>query len=565
MQRARQAILAHGGADAVNSFTRFFLAMLGQISYDQCPAVPPEMVLLPKWFPVNLYAMSAWSRTIVVPLSIIAALEPVRKIEPRYGIRELFLREPKDWPPLRTRGLPGGTGLLSWDRFFRHVNSLLKWCQRRGLMPLRRRAIAAATQWMLDRFQASDGLGAIFPPIIFSLAALKSLGYPDESQAVKDCYQQLEGLVIEDESAAAARLQPCKSPVWDTAIALRAVTAGGTRPTRRAVGRAVDWLVDRQTTRHGDWAQTVAAEPGGWYFEAANEFYPDVDDTAMVLMALEGQFQRPPSVAGALPPDLDVMPAHDTDHDVDGLQRSMAAIQRGLHWLLAMQNDDGGWAAFDRNNHRRFLCYVPFADHNAMIDPSTPDVTGRVLEALGQLGRRTGDAAVDRAVAYLRGSQEPDGSWLGRWGVNYIYGTWQALVGLRAVGVPREDRAVSAGANWLLACQQPGGGWGESAASYDHPQLRGQGPTTASQTAWALLGLVAAGLEGHPAVLRGVRYLTASQTAAGTWTETEFTGTGFPRVFYLRYHYYPVYFPLLALAHWAARAEPRSAVHPGEG
>ena len=233
----------------------------------------------------------------------------------------------------------------------------------------------------------------------------------------------------------------------------------------------------------------------------------------------------------------------------------MAAIDRGLRWLLAMQNGDGGWGAFDRNNNREFLCYVPFADHNAMIDPSTPDLAGRALEALGQLGRRVGDPAVDRAVAYIRRNQNADGSWFGRWGVNYIYGTWQAITGLVAVGVPAEDPAVAAGANWLLAHQQASGAWGESPESYEFPQLCGQGPPTASQTAWALLGLMAAGLRQHPAVVRGVRYLTAAQQPDGTWEEPEYTGTGFPRVFYLRYHYYPIYFPLLALSQWAAKSD----------
>jgi squalene-hopene/tetraprenyl-beta-curcumene cyclase len=586
MDRARAAILAHGGADAVNSFTRFFLAFLGQISYDQCPAVPPEMVLLPQWFPVNLYAMSAWSRTIVVPLSIVSALEPVRKLPPRLGIRELFLREPKDWPRLRCPGLPGKTGPLSLDGFFRAVNGVLKWAQRKGYTPLRRRAIAAARDWMLDRFPASDGLGAIYPPIVFSLVALRCLGYDDEHPAVQYCRKQLDDLVIENEETGTIRLQPCKSPVWDTALTLRALAAGGTRCDRPAVRRGVQWLLERQTTRQGDWAKTVRAEPGGWYFEAANEFYPDVDDTAMALMALWAQLQEPTMPASGLPPELGLVTRHglaatssgreppcdedqsETFHaarwscDPHDWKRSAAAIDRGLRWMLSMQNDDGGWGAFDRNNNHRFLCYVPFADHNAMIDPSTPDLTGRVLEALGKGGRRLGDPAVDRGVAFLRKSQEADGSWFGRWGVNYIYGTWQAITGLIEVGLPTSDPAVMAAVNWLLSHQQAGGAWGESAASYDHPELRGQGPATASQTAWAVLGLVAAGLERHPAVIRGLRYLLRTQQPDGGWQETEFTGTGFPRVFYLRYHYYPIYFPLLALAQWAVSAQRRGVSSP---
>jgi squalene-hopene/tetraprenyl-beta-curcumene cyclase len=586
MRRAREAILDHGGADAVNSFTRFYLALLGQISYDQCPAVPPEAVLLPKWFPINLTMVSAWSRTMIVPLSIISSHRPVCRIEPRLGIRELFLREPEFWPQLRCPGVSGGTGLFSWDRFFRTVDRLAKTCQRRGWLPLRRRALAAAERWMLTRFDRSDGLGAIYPPIVWSIIALKCLGYPDDSAEMQYCQDELQKLVIEDESGKATRLQPCKSPVWDTAITVRALAASGVRPDNPAMREARAWLLARQIKRRGDWSETVNAEPGGWAFEYANDFYPDNDDTAMVLMALQTQFAAPPAPQGVLPPELQL--SHDAEptipirserfadfgrqerladshagshaeeelRHIAELEDTLSAIELGQRWLLAMQNRDGGWGAFDRNNDYEFLCHVPFADHNAMIDPSTPDLAGRVLEALGQLGQRLGNPAVDRAVAYVRRSQNADGSWFGRWGVNYIYGTWQAITGLVAVGVPVDDPAIVAGANWLLVHQQVCGGWGESADSYECPHLRGQGVPTASQTAWALMGLLAAGMEQHPAVQRGIRYLVIMQNDDGTWDETEFTGTGFPRVFYLRYHYYRIYFPLLALSYWAAKIGP---------
>jgi squalene-hopene/tetraprenyl-beta-curcumene cyclase len=580
MRRARKAILAHGGADAVNSFTRFYLALLGQISYEHCPAVPPEVVLLPKWFPVNLYAVSSWSRTIIVPLSIISALRPVRRLEPRRGIRELFLNEPENWPPLRCPGLSGGTGPLSWDRFFRTIDRMAKFCQRRRWLPLRRKALLAAERWMRTRFDRSDGLGAIYPPIVWSIIALKCLGYPDDSPEMQYCQEELQKLVIDDEAAGTARLQPCKSPVWDTAITVRALAASGVQPDNPAMREAIGWLLDRQVKRRGDWTETVDAEPGGWAFEYANDFYPDNDDTAMVLMALQTQFTAAPALSGALPPELRLARvSHHGGADIpvcrgecgtsgrqnslphQGQQReaelddTLSAIELGQRWMLAMQNRDGGWGAFDRNNNREFLCHVPFADHNAMIDPSTPDLAGRVLEALGQLGHRVGEPAVDRAVAYVRSAQNADGSWFGRWGVNYIYGTWQAITGLVAVGVPVNDPAVVAGADWLLVHQQACGGWGESADSYESPHLRGQGTPTASQTAWAILGLLAAGMEQHPAVARGVRFLTVMQNDDGTWDEAEFTGTGFPRVFYLRYHYYPIYFPLLALSQWAVKIE----------
>jgi len=560
MQRARSAILAHGGADAVNSFTRFYLAILGQIPYDQCPEVPPEIVLLPKWLPVNLYAVSAWSRTIIVPLSIVSAMRPVRHVDPRRGIRELFLKHPEEWPPLRLPGLPGGTGPLSWDRLFRTVDRLVKWCRRNGVLPLRRQALKAAENWMLDRFRHSDGPGAIFPPIIWSLVALRSLGYDDESREATYCRRQLENLVVQEHGSEVVKIQPCKSPVWDTAITVRALAAGGVGPQNPAIVRAVKWLLDHEVTRRGDWAETVDAEPGGWCFEYHNDFYPDSDDTAMVLMALAEQFAGDAGPSEGLPPELRLVAEEAVDSTeeardrVDLPARTAAAVDRAVKWMLAMQNDDGGWGAFDRNNNRRFLCYVPFADHNAMIDPSTPDLTGRVLECLGQLGRRLGDPAVDRAVDYLRRTQQPDGSWFGRWGVNYVYGTWQALAGLAGVGVPSDDPAVVAGANWLLTCQQPCGAWGESPDTYAKPALRGQGPPTASQTAWAVMGLLAAGLHDHPAVVRGVQFLVETQRGDGTWEEPEFTGTGFPRVFYLRYHYYPIYFPLMALGRWAVTA-----------
>ena len=447
---------------------------------------------------------------------------------------------------------------------------------------------------MRIRFDRSDGLGAIYPPMVWSIIALKCLGYPDDSPEMQYCREELQKLVIEDQEAGTARLQPCKSPVWDTAIAVRALAASGVQPDDPAMCRAIDWLLDRQIKRRGDWTETVAAEPGGWAFEYANDFYPDNDDTAMVLMALQTQFSGGPATRDALPhgncPDfrghrgeavvdengtvpfaapLDApfnaarpiapLPAGSSAEDqqrVAQLGDVVSAINSGRQWMLAMQNRDGGWGAFDRNNNREFLCHVPFADHNAMIDPSTPDLAGRVLEALGQLGHRRGEPAVDRAIDYIRREQYADGSWFGRWGVNYIYGTWQAITGLVAVGVPTDDPAIVSAADWLVVHQQACGGWGESADSYESPHLRGQGTPTASQTAWAILGLLAAGMERHAAVARGIRYLTAMQNDDGTWDEAEFTGTGFPRVFYLRYHYYPIYFPLLALSNWAVKVEP---------
>ena len=553
MVRARHAIRAAGGADAVNSFTRFYLALLGQISYDQCPAVPPELVLLPKWSPINIYKMSAWSRTIVVPLSIMWAFRPARQLHPDRCIQELFLKPADQWAELRCPGLQEEKGWFTWDNFFRRCDQGLKWLERRRIKPLRRIALKTATSWMTTRFAHSDGLGAIFPPIIWSIIALKCLGYDDDSAEVRYNHEQLAGLLIEEE--ASAHLQPCLSPVWDTAITVRSLAASGLTIDDRPLHSAVDWLLEKEVTRPGDWANNVNAAPGGWFFEHHNDFYPDVDDSVMVMIAIKELLKHSDKAAFVASRSADAKPRLSSDMHVDEADArrrwAIGACERARRWVLAMQNKDGGWGAFDKDNDAEFLCRVPFADHNAMIDPSTPDLTGRVLEALALWGNKPGQPVVERAVQYLRKTQEADGSWFGRWGVNYIYGTWQVLVGLNAIGLAADDPLLQRGANWLLMHQQADGAWGESADTYEKPQLRGQGPATASQTAWALLGLMAAGLAHHPAVERGVQWLVAQQQPDGTWAEDQFTGTGFPRVFYLKYHAYPIYFPLLALANYA--------------
>ena len=412
---------------------------------------------------------------------------------------------------------------------------------------------------MLERFDGSDGLGAIFPPIVWSILALRAMGCDDDSAEVQECWRQLD-LLVEHEPDGTTRLEPCRSPVWDTAISLRALSDAATTGRRLSPGRdavdlslscaddfadplvaAVDWLLDREIRRPGDWTHDAAGVvPSGWCFQYSNRFYPDVDDTAMVLIALSTW--------------LDSLAAGRDSPSVARLARVQAAIGRAVPWLESMQSSDGGWGAFDRDNNMELLCKVPFADHNAMIDPSSPDLTGRVLEAYGKLGLRAGHPSVDRAIAYLRASQEADGSWFGRWGVNYVYGTWQAIEGLRAVGLPAVDSAVAAGADWLARHQQSCGGWGETPESYADRSLAGCGTPTASQTAWAVAGLVAAGRHDSREARRGVQWLATHQSADGSWDESEFTGTGFPKVFYLRYHYYPIYFPLMALARFSQAA-----------
>jgi squalene-hopene/tetraprenyl-beta-curcumene cyclase len=410
----------------------------------------------------------------------------------------------------------------------RRPASLRDWLYR-PLAYLRATAVRRAARWMLDHFADSDGVGAIFPPMIYTVISLRCLGYADDAPEMRWAIQQLKDLMIHDGDR--VRLQPCFSPVWDTALALNALAWGDARP-QAATARAAQWLLDREVRRRGDWCELLPrVKPGGWFFEYRNGFYPDTDDTAMVLMGL-------------------ARTGHAFIRPGDRQSEPLPAVQRAIRWLLAMQNADGGWAAFDRNNNKAVLEKVPFADHNAMLDPSCPDITARVLEALAQFGYRASQPAVDRALGFIARTQDPRGCWIGRWGVNYLYGTWQVLQGLEAIGFDMSRPLVRRAVAWLTRVQQLGGGWGETCRSYDDPALAGQGTPTASQTGWALLGLIAAGEAGNPAVKAGVEYLLATQGPDGNWEEEPFTGTGFPKVFYLKYHNYRLYFPLMALARY---------------
>jgi squalene-hopene/tetraprenyl-beta-curcumene cyclase len=526
MIRARELILWLGGAARCNSFTKFYLALLGEFPYDNCPAVPPEMMFLPRWAYFNIYAMSSWTRTIVIPLSIFYAHKPLRRLPAERGIAELFV-EPQfqaRWPH------PPSPRLLSWTNFFLAADWLMKRIDSIGLGPLRRAALRRAERWLLDHFQDSDGVGAIFPPIIYTIISLRCLGYADDSQEMRWALKQLDDLMIEEGDT--LRIQPCFSPVWDTALTLNALAEAGLVRGQHAVDRAAGWLLAREVRRPGDWSLLVPdLEPGGWFFEYRNGFYPDTDDTSMVLMGLAR-----------------------TGHAY--ADPGQGAVSRGVRWLLGMQNRDGGWAAFDRNIDHEVLTRIPFADHNAMLDPSCPDITARVLEALGHFGFGPGHPQVDRALTFLERTQEPSGAWIGRWGVNYIYGTWQVLCGLESIGFDMSQPLVRRAVAWLKEVQQACGGWGETCQSYDDPSLAGQGTPTASQTAWALLGLLAAGEAGSDAVRQGIDYLVATQRADGDWNEELFTGTGFPKVFYLKYHLYSLYFPLMALARYQRLAGP---------
>jgi squalene-hopene/tetraprenyl-beta-curcumene cyclase len=524
MARAAGAVRALGGAENTNSFTRFYLALLGQMPYSACPSVPAELMLLPRWLFFNIYAMSAWSRTIFVPLAVVDAHKPVTRLPESMHIRELFLEPPETprWPARPT------ASWLSWTNVFLGIDWVLKKAERWGLMVLRRRAVRKAVEWMRERCDPaeSDGLGAIFPPIIYHAVVLKCLGVPADDPEMTWVMGQLDALGIEEGDE--LRLQPCKSPVWDTALSVIGLADAGEPGDSEEVEAAVRWLLDREVRRAGDWARTVrGVEPGGWFFEYRNAFYPDTDDTSMVLIALarSGHATR----AAAAP-----------------------AVHRAINWLLAMQNANGGWGAFDRDIENEVLTKVPFADHNAMLDPACPDISARVLEALSHFGFRVGQKPVDRAVEFIVSRQEEGGAWFGRWGVNYVYGTWQVLVGLAAVGFDMNAPVVRRAVRWLRDVQNADGGWGESCRSYDDPSAAGQGESTASQTAWAVLGLLAAGDGDSPEVRAGVEYLVGTQDADGGWSEEPFTGTGFPRVFYLKYHMYPVYFPLMAIGRYLA-------------
>ena len=569
LDAARRATLAAGGAERVNSFTRYYLALLGQIAYRQCPAVPPELMLVPAWSPLNLSEMSAWSRTIVVPLSLLWAFRPVRDL-PAEGVSvaDLFADGPGNLP-LRMPRFEAverevGAAKFDWHRFFYGLDRAYKAADAVRLRPLRRAAMGRAERWILDRLVGSDGLGAIFPPIVWTVVGLRCLGYAETSPEVAGQLHELDRLTLPGEDPAGRptlRVQPCKSPVWDTAIATIALRESGLPPHHPAVREAADWLLAAEIRTPGDAGlRDPKLDPGGWCFEYRNRFYPDTDDTCMVLMALARCL---PAGSGTDwtadfslgDDDRTVLAGRDVDPrqalaDVAAAAPLTDAIRRGVNWLVGMQNRDGGWGAFDRDNDRELYCRVPFADHNAMIDPSTADLTARMLELFGLLGVPRDRPFMQRAERFLDDAQEPDGSWYGRWGVNHLYGTWQALLGLSAIGVRREDARVRRAVRWLKGVQQPGGGFGESPATYDRPETKGTGAPTASQTAWALMGLVAAGDARTPPARRAAAWLRDTQTADGTWNELQFTGTGFPSVFYLRYHLYPHYFPLMALSRY---------------
>jgi squalene-hopene/tetraprenyl-beta-curcumene cyclase len=519
MVRARRVILGLGGIEACNSFTRIYLSIFGQCEWGDCPAVPPELVLLPDWFPFNIYRISSWSRAILVPLSLIWAKKPRCPVPVGAGIEELRAGGTAPQPPRR------GARQRLWTGCFRTTNWALKALEAAGLTPFRARALRVAEAWIRERLEDSDGLGAILPPIINTVIAFRSLGYTLDDPVLAGQLGELEKLEIEEEET--LRIQPCFSATWDTALALQALFESGVPAHHPALQRGAEWLLAREVRTPGDYQRrSPGTEPGGWFFEYRNRFYPDADDTTAAVTALS----RLPLVDPVLE------------------QERKQALARALRWLAGMQNDDGGWGAFDKGCDNEVFTFIPFADHNAMIDPSCEDITGRALEALRHLGPLANPAMRRGAVAFLRRKQAPDGTWYGRWGCNYLYGTWLALRGLAQagedLGAARYQRATA----WLQERQNEDGGWGELPASYEDPARKGIGPSTASQTAWALLALFALGQADSPAARRGLDYLLSTQGPDGSWREDYWTGTGFPKVFYLRYHLYAIYSPLLALA-----------------
>lgn len=510
MRAAREKILELGGFQACNSYVKLNLSFFGLYPRQYVPSIPPEMMLVPGGW---LYEMSSWTRAIVVPLSVVHASNPQRPVPEGFSLDELFRTD----TPL---SFPKAERLVSWRNFFYGVDAALKLWERIGSDKLRKIAVDRAMVWALERTKHSDGLGAIYPPMMYLVMALDLLGYSRDSAEFREALGQFERLMVETNDD--LYFQPCFSPVWDTAIATFGIADAGAA-SADSLRRAADWILSKEVRRKGDWSvKRRNTEPSGWYFEFANEFYPDIDDTGMVLMALSR--------------------AKATDRLA---QRE--CIDRAVNWLLDMQSSDGGWAAFDVDNNFWPLSYVPFADHNAMLDPTCADITGRVMEALIMCGVDPQHKAIRRGVEYLRKTQEPDGSWYGRWGVNYVYGTCFALRGLRAAGESDREAHMLRAGEWLRSIQNADGGWGECCSSYATNEFVAA-DSTPTQTSWALMGLISSGDNYSSSVRKGVDFLVSRQLPSGGWDEHLTTGTGFPRVFYLTYHYYRHAFPLMALS-----------------
>jgi len=528
MRRARQAILDKGGVVSANVFTTIAVALFGQYDWTALSSMPPELVFAAEQFAFNMYACSYSCRAVVIPLLVVFAVRRECRIPDERGLEELFCT-PRDQinyrhaPPFQK-----DPEFISWRNFFVWVDRILKVYEKYPLRSVRKKAMKRAEAWLLEHMQGDGGLGAIYPAMANSIFALMALGYPVSHPLVQKALREIEALEIDTPASAEGpstlHLQPCHSPIWDTALTINALVERGLPVDHEALSHASSWLRSRQTKKVGDWiVSSPGATPGGWYFQFENELYPDVDDTAAVLTAL-----------------AKVSPLQPADRD--------EVIQCGLKWALAMQSSNGGWGAYDRDNDQLIFNKIPFADHQSLLDPPTADLTGRCLEMLGALGYDRSHPAVAPALEFLRREQEADGSWYGRWGVNYLYGTWCVVVGLQAIGEDMSAPWIRRAVTWVESKQNMDGGWGESCLSYADRAWAGKGESTPSQTAWALLTLLTAGLSDSLSVARGVNFLLRRQLDNGTWYEPYHVGTGFPRVFYLRYHGYSKYFPMWALA-----------------
>ncbi len=513
MQRAREAVLARGGPEKANVFTRYALALFGEVPWRAVPVMPVELMLAPEWFPITIFRISYWSRTVVAPLLILAALKPLAKNPRRVRIQELFVT-----PPLKVkRWLHNPTG--HWGgTFFLTLDKVLRWIEPHVPTAMRKRAIDKALAFFTERLNGEDGLGAIFPAMANSVMAMEALGFAKDDPALVTAKKSIKLLLTPGEGKKFC--QPCVSPIWDTGLAALAMMDAG-----ESVEDSCAWLKDKQILDlKGDWAEKRPhVRPGGWAFQYNNAYYPDVDDTAVVGMALHradpGKYAEP--------------------------------IARAAEWVEGMQSTNGGWGAFDVDNADAYLNHIPFADHGALLDPPTADVSARCISFLAQIGYERTHPAVTRGIDYLKKDQEADGSWFGRWGTNYIYGTWSVLNALNAAGEDMKQTYIRRAVEWLIAHQNSDGGWGEDGATYWKERRYERKASTPSQTAWAVLGLMAAGEVDHPAVKRGVAFITAApRDADGRWSEPWFTAVGFPRVFYLRYHGYAAIFPLQALARY---------------
>jgi len=518
MKRARDFILERGGISRTRIFTKLHLALIGCYSWRGIPSLPPWVMLLPEQFLFNIYEMSSWARSSTVPLLIVLDRKPVFPTSPAITLDELYAEGAE-----RVKfELPSNS---DWTDLFLLLDHAFKFAESLSLVPFREEGLKAAEKWILERQEATGDWGGIIPAMLNSLLALRCLDYDAADPIVERGLQAVDRFAIETEDT--YRVQPCVSPVWDTAWGMRSLLESGIAPNHPALVQAGEWLLSKQILDYGDWiVKNRQGKPGAWAFEFENRFYPDVDDSAVVVMALD---------AVQLPNE----------------QLKQAAIARSVDWIASMQCQPGGWAAFDIDNNQDWINALPYADLKAMIDPNTADVTARVLEMLGLCNLSIDSYSRERAIAYLIREQETEGCWFGRWGVNYIYGTSGVLTALSLVAKETHQLSIERGAAWLVGCQNPDGGWGETCRSYDDPTLKGKGHSTASQTAWALVGLMAAGEAtgkfARAAIERGVDYLLETQQPDGSWNEAEFTGTGFPGHFYLKYHFYQQYFPLIAL------------------